>query len=206
MEYHKIETLFNRDDKFKVIPTELRNESYGLIKKWQFTEKIDGANIRLMWDGASVKIGGRTDNASIPTPLLEHLNSLIKVEAFKEKFGDTKAIIYGEGYGGKIQSGGYYSKEQKFIVFDVLIDGKWWLNWENTVDVAKYFGFPTVPFLGEMTLEEGIEIAKSGFNSILAKEQTGEERLAEGIVGRPIETMYDKKMSRMIIKLKTKDF
>jgi hypothetical protein len=30
--------------------------------------------------------------------------------------------------------------------------------------------------------------------------------MAEGIVARPIETLFDKRMERVIIKLKTKDF
>ena len=57
-----------------------------------------------------------------------------------------------------------------------------------------------------MTLEEGVEMVRKGFDSILAKENTGEVRPAEGIVGRTVETLFDKKGHRIIIKLKTKDF
>ena len=38
MEYPKIETLFERDENFKVIPSKLRNASYGIINTWEFTE------------------------------------------------------------------------------------------------------------------------------------------------------------------------
>ena len=42
MEYHKIETLFERDEKtHKVFPDKLRNPVYGIFKKWQFTEKVE---------------------------------------------------------------------------------------------------------------------------------------------------------------------
>ena len=207
MEYPKIETLFTRDEKtFKVIPTELRNKCYSLIKFWEFTEKIDGTNIRIMWDGQKLTFGGRTDKADIPAPLVQHLMETVSIEKLQEKFGDTDVIIYGEGYGGKIQKGSFYSKEQKFIVFDILVDRKWWLSWENIVDISDFLGLKTVPYAGTMTLEEGVELVRRGFNSVLALEQTGEKRLAEGVVGRTAETLYDKRGRRLIIKLKTKDF
>jgi hypothetical protein len=207
MEYHKIETLFDRDEKtHKVFPDKLRNPVYGIFKSWQFTEKVDGTNIRVMWEDSKLKIGGRTDNANIPAELVQLLYEKIDVQLLREEFGDTPCIIFGEGYGAGIQKGGGYSKTKQFIVFDVLVDGKWWLNWENTCDVAASFGLKTVPFIGEMSLEAGIEMVRKGFNSPLALEQTGEIVPAEGIVGRTVETLFDKKGSRIIIKLKTRDF
>lgn len=207
MEYHKIETLFERDEKtHKVYPDKLKNPVYGIFKTWQFTEKIDGTNIRVMWGDGKLRLGGRTDNANIPADLVQLLYETIDVQKMRETFGDTPAIIYGEGYGAGIQKGGGYSKTKQFIVFDVLVDNKWWLNWENTCDVAAKFGLKTVPFVGEMTLERAVEMVRTGFDSILAKEQTGENVPAEGLVGRPIETLFDKKGHRIIIKLKTRDF
>ena len=50
-EYHKIETLYERDEKtFRIKPELiLKNRVYGLLKSWRWTEKIDGTNIRVMW-------------------------------------------------------------------------------------------------------------------------------------------------------------
>jgi hypothetical protein len=59
-----------------------------------------------------------------------------------------------------------------------------------------------VPFLGEMSLETAITLVSKPFPSYVP----GATRNAEGIVGRPKETLYDKKGSRVIIKLKTEDF
>lgn len=56
-EYHKIETLFERDEKTKkLIEGKFRNETVGFLKDnmWDFTEKIDGTNIRILWDGHKV--------------------------------------------------------------------------------------------------------------------------------------------------------
>lgn len=202
MEYPKIETLFDRDENFKVIPNKLRNSSYGIIKTWQFTEKIDGTNIRIIWQDGKLKFGGRTENAQLPADLIQHLYEIVDINKLKEIFPETDAIIYGEGYGAGIQKGGGYSHTKEFVIFDVFVENKWWLNWENTYDIAKKLNLKTVPYLGEFTLEEGIKIAKNGFASKLAISNIS----AEGIVGRTCETLYDKKFNRMIIKLKTKDF
>lgn len=207
MEYHKIETLFERDEKtHKVFPGKLRNPVYGIFKTWQFTEKIDGTNIRIIWKDGKLTFGGKTDNANLPAELVTWLYENIREELLKEKFPDTNAVIYGEGYGAGIQKGGGYSPIKKFIVFDVLVGDKWWLNWENTKDVASFLGLDTVPFIGEMSLQDGVDMVREGFNSVLAKMNTGEDIPAEGLVGRTVETLFDKKGARIIIKLKTRDF
>lgn len=49
MEYQKIQTLFKRDEKNVIIPTELTLPEFGYLKdcKWEATEKIDGTNMRV---------------------------------------------------------------------------------------------------------------------------------------------------------------
>lgn len=208
MEYPKIETLFDRDEKtHKVYPDKLRNPVFGLIKTWQFTEKIDGTNIRCIWSGDTFSFAGRTEKASLPAKLIQWLLRNLSNEVAQEVFGNSPAILYGEGYGAGIQKGGgAYNREQQFVLFDVLVEDKWWLNWENTRDVARKFGLRTVPYIGEMSLEDGVQMVRLGFDSILAKEITGETVKAEGIVGRTSEPLFDKKGNRLIIKLKTRDF
>lgn len=205
-EYHKIETLYERDEKtFRLKPELiLKNPTYGILKTWQFTEKIDGTNIRCIWDHAASKLtfGGKTDNAQIHADLIRHLYEAISVESVRSVFPDTNAVLYGEGYGAGIQKGGDYSANKKFILFDVLVDGKWWLNWANVCDVAAKLNIETVPFIGEMTLEDATEMVRIGFQSRL----NGGKAKSEGLVGRPAETLFDKRGARLIVKLKTKDF
>lgn len=213
-EYHKIETLYERDEKTHrlKVPLILKNPVYGLLKSWQFTEKIDGTNIRLIWqpeiitDGPcrpeSLRIGGKTDNAQIHAELISNIEQMELRERFRAVFPDSDAVLYGEGYGSGIQRGGDYSPTKKFILFDVFVDGKWWLSWQNTCDVAQRLGLDTVPFVGEMALEEATEMVRAGFPSRL----NGGKAQAEGLVGRTTEALFDKKGARLIVKLKTKDF
>ena len=118
----------------------------------------------------------------------------------------AEVVMYGEGLGAGIQSGGHYLKEKEFILFDVLVGSKWWLDYDAVMGIAGSFGIKYAPDLGIMTLEEMIEKVKIGMPSIFAKENTGTDIEAEGIVARPIETLYDKRMNRVIIKLKSVDF
>lgn len=217
-EYHKIETLYERNlETFKVNPSKLKNRTYSLIKTWQWTEKIDGTNIRCIWSPerhgqnadetpvfipASLRFGGKTDNAQTHADLIRWLYENVSVAKVAEIFPDTEAVIYGEGYGAGIQKGGSYSSTQKLIVFDVLVGGKWWLSWENVCDVTGKLGLDVVPFIGEMSLEEATAMVQAGFYSRL-----GDGTLrAEGLVGRTAEPLFDKKGARLIVKLKTKDF
>jgi hypothetical protein len=204
-EYPKIETLYERDLKtFKVKPGVFKNRTYSLLKSWRWTEKVDGTNIRAIWQGAKLTFGGKSDNAQIHADLIKWLYEHVSATKLAEIFPTQDAVIYGEGYGAGIQKGGGdYCPEKKIIVFDVLVDGKWWLAHEDVCDVATKLGLDVVPDFGEMTLEEASEMVRAGFKSRCA---VNDGKDAEGLVGRPLEALFDKKGARLIVKLKTKDF
>ncbi len=203
-EYHKIETLYERDEVTHRLkqPLVLKNPVYGIIKTWQFTEKIDGTNIRCVWKDGKITFGGRTDNAQIHADLIRFLYENVTPEKMRAFFpDDSEVVVYGEGFGAGIQKGGAYQGTKGLIVFDVLV-GTWWLSHENVMDVASKLGLPVVPYIGEMTLEEAVVMVKEGFKSKIGDGTKD----AEGLVGRPIEALFDKKGARLIVKLKTKDF
>jgi len=204
--YSKIDTLFVRDEKFNVTDT-LRNPVIGTINKWIVTEKIDGTNIRITITAEDeVKIGGRTDSAQIPADLCQYLYTTFTKEKMASlRLGEEKdeITLYGEGYGAGIQKGGGdYRADKGFILFDVQVNDKYWLTDEAVTEKAVKLGIQRVPILGEMSLQEIIELVKVGFNSKISIK----ERKAEGIVARPIMPLYDQQGNRLIIKLKTIDY
>jgi len=208
-EYHKIETLFQRDmeGSKKLIEGIYRDEIVEYLKdnKWIFTEKVDGTNIRVVWDGHCVVFYGRTDNAQIPSNLVQKLNSLFlgtaNEQLFEQKFGANPVTIYGEGYGAKIQSGGDYSSEAEFIVFDVEV-GDTFLERENIIEIAKAFGVEVVPIILEGTIQEAVNLIKTAPKSVVAK---GVKEM-EGVVGTPLKRIYDVHGDRIIVKVKVRDF
>lgn len=204
-EYGKIDTLFERDDKtFVVDPSRLRHPVYQTINQWDVTEKIDGTNIRVILSAdGDVRFGGRTANAQLPADLLYYLIQQCPPEKLCPVFnldGPTEAILFGEGYGAGIQKGGSYRPDKSFVLFDVLVGGKWWLDKNAVDDVATKLGIDTVPYLGRMTLSEIVELVRVPFPSKIGS------AMAEGVVARPIEPLFDRKGARVILKLKTKDF
>jgi ATP-dependent RNA circularization protein (DNA/RNA ligase family) len=201
-EYPKIETLFDRDEKtFKVVEGKWRCPEFEYLKdnKWLFTEKVDGTNVRIMWNGLALRFGGRSDNAQMPTFLLTKLQELFPPEKFTT-FTDG-VCLYGEGYGAKIQKGGgnYIANGVDFVLFDVKI-GEWWLERPSIEEVALNFGIKTVPIIHTGAISEAVNMVGAGIKS------TWGDFLMEGLVIRPLVTMFNRKGQRIIGKIKTRDF
>lgn len=212
--YHKIMSVFKRDlggDK-RLIDGDWTNDEIRFLKdcEWEFTEKIDGTNIRVHWDGSEVTFGGRSDNAQIPAHLLARLQELFLSDASRkrmEEFGTEECIekinvtLYGEGCGKKIQKGGgnYRADGADFVMFDVKI-GRWYLRRKDIEEIAESFGIKFAPVIGHGTLRDAIAMVKKGFNS-----QWG-EFMAEGIVARPKVELFSRSGERIIVKVKHRDF
>lgn len=206
-EYNKIQSIFKRDmtNKHKTLiegAWTLPEFEYLANNTWTFTEKVDGTNIRVMFQGGSIFFGGRTDEASIPAQLVTRLNArfLPLIAQLGEMFTDGYAVLYGEGYGAKIQKGGgKYRADPDFVLFDVRV-GQWWLQRADVEDVAKKLGIDVVPVIGEGTLHEAVAWAKRGIRSTWGDFQ------AEGIVARPKTELNARSGHRMITKIKCRDF
>lgn len=206
--YHKIQTIFKRDpaNNHKTLllgEYSLPEFEYLAHNAWTFTEKVDGTNIRIMFDGERITFGGKTDRAQLPPPLLERLTTYAgpgALKAFVYAFGGESVCLYGEGYGAKIQKGGgNYSQEQRFVLFDVRV-GDWWLQRADVEDVADKLAFESVPVIGEGTLGDLLTLVRTGFDSKWGS------FLAEGIVARPSTELCTRGGDRVITKLKHKDF
>lgn len=209
-EYHKIETLFERDmeGNKKLIDGKFRNPVVEYLKdnEWIFTEKVDGTNVRVHWDGHNVILGGRTDSAQMPVFLMYALNDkfmgTVNEQIFEQKFGATPVTFYGEGYGAKIQKGGgNYRDDVGFILFDVKV-GDIWLERENVEEIAKSFGIDAVPIVLAGTIQQAVDFVKTKPKSVLAKK----EMEMEGLVGTPKVRIFDHRNERIIVKVKVRDF
>lgn len=223
MEYPKIQTLFKRDEKNIIIPGSYTMDEFLYLEDnlWKATEKIDGTNVRIEVEpihdgdasecfmGNKLSIKGKTDNAQMPTMLMERLNELFSIEKLAAAFPDItskpmRMTLFGEGYGKKIQDcGSRYIKDRvDFILFDVNIEG-WWLRINDTMDIARKLGIKHVPYLGPMTLQAACNIVSKGFKSAIAEDESLE---AEGIVLKAMLGIKDRIGNPIMTKIKTKDF
>lgn len=210
-EYTKIETVYNRDIEGtkKLIEGDFRNKAVEFLAKanWIWTEKIDGTNIGVVWDGHKVSFQGRTERAQIPAHLVNKLNDIFggeeTEELFEQMFGEKEVILFGEGYGKKIQKCGadYNPDDCSFILFDVyIVESNLWLERCNIEDIAKSFGVDVVPIINVGTLYDAIDYVKTKPKSTIGTADM------EGLVCKPELDMLDRQGNRIIVKVKVKDF
>ena len=121
---------------------------------------------------------------------------------FEQVFGDKEVILFGEGYGRKIQKNGdkYISNGVDFILFDVLI-GDNYQSREWVENTALMFGIKAVPVVGVGSLYAAEEYVKKHPNSVIAEK----EREMEGIVCRPAVELRNRCGERVICKIKWED-
>lgn len=202
--YHKILNVFARDPETKKIdPTVPSTPAFEYLwdNAWHVEEKVDGMNIRVMWDGETITFNGRTDRAQLPETLVLRLQGLFPEDKFSDNFSCSDMCLYGEGYGCKIQQVGssYIPDGQDFILFDVNINGTW-LDREDVYEVAETLGIRSVPYLGKMTLWEARNLVAEGLPSQLGDLE------AEGVVVRPAVRLSDVHGNRVIGKIVARDF
>lgn len=209
-EYHKIQSVFKRDpaNKHKTfLMGEWSDPAFGYLamNEWEFTEKVDGTNIRVMIPPAEgdISFGGKTDNALMPAPLTQRLQEMFlpfpRMRLLREVFPDG-ACLYGEGYGARIQKGGgNYRADQAFVLFDILV-GDFWLQRAAVEDVATRLSIDVVPVIGRGTLHDAIDMAMAGVQSRWGA------FTAEGIVARPTTELRTRAGDRVITKVKHRDF
>ena len=176
IQYHKIPSIYKRDQKTHKFTGEFSTPELTFLadNRWNGTLKVDGTNIRVYWknNGEPAQFNGRTDNADIPGPLRTKMQEYIDRWDFKSIFvkdeeadADMEVILFGEGYGRKIQkAGSHYIKEGvDFVLFDILV-GRWWLQYDTVCEIAEALGLKVVPMiLKDKTLSEAVEFVKGGF-------------------------------------------
>lgn len=218
--YPKIDSVFKRDPatNYKTFTSDYADPAFSQLadSTWIWREKIHGTNIRIIYDPVGdvplnmidisqrpFLISGRKAKSQVPSFLADALFERLSERAFENKFGDTPVCLYGEGIGPKIQEDGdkYRIDNYDFILFDVRIDG-WWLSDADVGDIGQTVGFEPAPEIGRGSLAEAMKLVKKGFPS-----QVSEKPLtAEGLILVPEIPLKKRDGSRVITKLKHKDF
>ena len=212
--------VFSKAKKHPLIIGDYALPEYALIKQWHVFEKIDGTNIRITFEHDTckemespeykptyrVRFDGRTKDSSIPTFLLRYLQDTFTVSKLQAAFPTTnRVVLYGEGYGPKIQSGNNYRDDVSFICFDIYAEGEWWLKYEDRLDICEKLGIDHVPCYGQMTEQEIVMFVKLKPNSALAFKHS---RLfqSEGIVATTDPILRLRSGQPLKFKLRCEDF
>lgn len=179
-----------------------KNTTIMMFKRGYAMEKIHGSSCRIQWKshGLTFASGGCKHDSFV---------KLFNQDKLVEKFnqlGHEKVIVYGEGYGGKMQGmSGTYGKELKFVAFEVKIDDTF-LNVPNAHDVCNKLGLEFVHYV-EIPMETEAIDAQRDADSIQAiRNGMGEGKRREGVVLRPLMEFLDNRGKRVMAKHKRKEF
>lgn len=213
--YHHIDAPTVHDDEYGkqfkkrklIVPEKGQDEAYRtpLLAylaelPWVYTRKVDGENIRVKWDGEQALWNGKSNNFQCSAEFTDYMNNTFIEEIFEEKFGrDKTVILFGEKMGSKTQGNELNLKEDTFVLFDVNINGTW-LSGVNVVEVAGYFGIPSVY---RFMLHGQVP---TPLRELIEKCANGDFKDWEGIVAKPCEECQDQKGNRIIVKIKNRDY
>lgn len=209
-EYCKIHSVWKRahEKPCQILVGEFARPEFAYLERvpWMATEKVDGTNVRIGWDGVEIKVAARTDHSQMPVSLMHWLLARFADtgkfdQQFPHKLGEQVDVcLYGEGYGGGIGSGKTdYGPAWQFVLFDVSV-GPWWLARPAVEDVARGMGCDVVPVVGEGYLRDLCRHVEIGVKSSYG------DFLMEGFVMRPTITLLDRKGDRILAKIKTSDY
>lgn len=122
-------------------------------------------------------------------------------QLFEQLFGEKEVVLFGEGFGNKIQKCGadYNPDGVDFILFDVYVGGTY-LERINVEGIGKAFNIDVVPIVGKGTLVDAIHFVQSEPKSTIGN------AMMEGVVARPTVEVKNGKGERIIVKVKVKDF
>ena len=196
--YPKIQNLYSFDQETKTRTTAFTCAEFGYLSAcmWSFTEKIDGTNIRVIYDeDGRCEIRGRTDKAQL------HPELMTAIQLMMAPVELTSTTLYGEGYGAGIQTGGCYRADKSFILFDVYDhEHDSFLDQEELTVFAEQYSLPLVPTICVDTLNGAYRRVQAGLRSTFGNFH------AEGLVGKPTVPVRGVRGRRLRVKIKHRDY
>lgn len=225
--YHHIDAPTIQDDDYgrehkkriltcTCLPETFRDPLVAMLRHnlWVVRRKLDGANIRIQWDGEQALWNGKTNNFQCGANLTEYMNNTFLEEIFEEKFGrDANVVIFGEHMGPKVQGNELKLEKDQVFVYDVNING-FWQPKETVREIAGYFGCFTCYdemwihncFNDGISVSDSPALEKQTLRRIITGVAAGTYKEWEGIVATPEVECRNQKGERVIVKVKTKDY
>ncbi len=190
-------------------------------------EKVHGANICFITDGKQITSAKRTELIFDDENFYNSKNVQLRYESkilqlFKlisEKYSDVSQVtVFGELFGGVyphkevnkidsaviVQKGIYYSPENDFYAFDILINKEQYLDTDTINIMFEKAGFLYAKTLFRGSLDDCLNYPNN-FQSQISK-WLGlpdlKQNICEGVVIRPLNPCFFRNGSRILIKNK----
>jgi hypothetical protein len=188
-----------------------KDQTILLFKRAYALEKVHGTSAHIRFsveaESRSVRISFYSGGTSY-----EVFRGLFDEEVLLARFKemgllpDRSLVIYGESYGGKEQGmGKTYGKQPCFIVFDVLVEGKF-LSVPDAERAALWFGLEFVPYEEISTDLAEIDAQRDRPSVVAERRGMGSDKMREGIVLRPLINVVMNNGERVCAKHKRPEF
>ena len=171
---------------------------------WTYKRKLNGENMRVLWDGDQAIWNGRTNNFTPNRETTEYMNSTFAEEIFEEKFGrDKQVLLFGERMAPGAQGNELGLEKTEFVLFDVKIANVW-LEPESVRAIAEYFRLRTCyDFM--RSIDKARNYTES-LEKLIELCSVGDFSEWEGIVAIPATGVFNRKGERIICKIKNQDY
>ena len=173
---------------------------------WQWTEMIDGIDVRIHWDGNDVHII-RTDSEDklfsvVHQYLFEHFGKDEARLLFRSSFGDSDTSLFGTVYAGNsadnvFDPNEYYFDTLAFSLQDVAVNAVF-ENRAKVADCASIFDVQAAE-VKNGTIDEACAFLRQQPDSHLF---TGP---VKGLICRPEFDLLDAENHRIVVKIKAED-
>ena len=214
--FPSLENTYRQKEIDKIVMMEIKD-------KWVVTEKVHGANFSF-WVYKNVETKEIDIKCAKRSGWIEEGEKFFNYKSVLEKYRPMleklrvdvldNFVIYGELFGGNIQSGMCYSLEQDFVAFDMR-----WINEDGSLGLPldkltmltlkDDYNLPVTPLIGVYdTFEEALAVEESFTSKLIRQDFDGEEghKETEGVVIEPNNAVYETNGSRVYLKKKTKRF
>lgn len=219
--YNSIENSYQLD-----FLNDIKEQGY-FNQEYVVQEKVHGANLCFITNGKDIISAKRTELISDDENFYNSINVKKRYESkifqlFKlisDKFNDVSQVtLFGELFGGVyphedvekvssavfIQKGVYYSPDNDFYAFDILVNKEQYLDTDTINNLFKTVGFLYARTIYRGSLSECLQYPNN-FQSQISQ-WLGlpdlKQNICEGVVIRPIQPCFFRNGSRVLIKNK----
>jgi Rnl2 family RNA ligase len=219
--FHKYDSIETSHQKKHI--EAIHSRGYDVLQ-WCATEKIHGSNFSVIYANGELKYARRTDVLKKDEQFFSYKDAMTKHEdkfnqLFKHLVEERKATtvqLFGELHGGiypnmkanhkAIQKGIYYTPNNEYIVFDILVDDKY-LDVVDVEGLTEKFKIPCVARTHTGTLNDLLKLSpvfESNIYKLYGLEKVP-NNYAEGYVFKPMNTLF-MGTTRVIVKHKNPKF
>ena len=213
-EYPKLKNLHKRDPADNKVIDEFTDEIFSPEQLgnagWTWREKMDGTNLRIIWDGHRAEYRGRTDRAQFSDGQTMFLDEKIKSPAFEElleqTFASTEAVLFGGLIGNKLQGNPHKIDGYEIRVYDAFVAG-WWLLPASVDELANDLGLGSAEIICVAPIGNMHQVMKNiAAQSEFFEGEAGPFEYIEGIVGTAPGSVLGRNGSILRVKLKLENY